>query len=397
MRYLVAFDKFKDAISAEEACDLAASVLAPHGPVDCCPLTDGGDGFARGLTRVMHGTSHQSSVTGPIGQVVTATWGLVEQTRLPPAAARLLDLDPVRRPGPIALMDVASTSGLAQVPPARRDPWRTTTVGLGELILAATVHDPAAIVIGLGGSATNDLGLGALARLGLRCLTKHNQLIDPPYPAEWPRVKRLEGNLATNLPPLHLACDVSNPLFGAQGATAVFGPQKGLPHAKIANLEDAMVEMAARLSRHFEVSGDWTTAPGSGAAGGISAGLLASGRARLQSGFALVAACLDLRRRVEACDCVITGEGRFDATSLEGKGPGGLLRLAREMGKAAIVIAGCAEETARPNGVSLITLSGPAEPLPRALRETRPRLRAVLQRIAAKTPAGPNAVDHDCP
>lgn len=383
MRYLVAFDKFKDALDAEEACDLARYALAPFAEVVTCPLTDGGDGFSRILTQALVGMVAEHRVTGPLGLPRLASWGLVACARLPPAARTILGLVSDEGDRSVALLDVASTSGLNQVPPAQRDPRRTTSAGLGDLILAAAAADPAAIIIGLGGSATNDLGLGALSRLGLHCGGSEGGRLDPPYPGDWAAITQLVGELPATLPPLILACDVTHTLLGPQGATAVFGPQKGLPQDAIEPLDQAMGAMACRLARHFGVALDTVLAPGSGAAGGIAAGMLATRRARLVPGFGLVAACLDLARLVADCDCVVTGEGRFDSTSLQGKATGALLRLARAMGKPVKVIAGSAEPSERLAEFTVQTLSSPGEPLALALPATRSRLTAALQRLGA--------------
>jgi glycerate kinase len=331
MRVLIAFDKFKDALPAGAACEVAARVLSRRHPdwtLDLCPLTDGGESFAEILTRAAQGRLETHSVMGPVGRPVQATIGYVEADRLPAAVQDRLG---PARGARLAIMGMASASGIELVPAAERDPWRTTTRGTGELIRLAAQAGVSAILLGVGGSATNDLGLGALAALGW-------EFDREPVPTRWPVSANPRGRI--KLPPVFIACDVVNPLLGPRGATAIFGPQKGLLPADVPRLEAEMARMAACLCAAAAKPTELTTTPGSGAAGGIAFGLMVAADARLTPGFDLVSDWLDLPRRIDAADVVITGEGRFDATSLGGKGPGSIVRAGRQLGKQIHVFAG---------------------------------------------------------
>ncbi|SDS09481.1 glycerate kinase [Opitutus sp. GAS368] len=333
MRVLIAFDKFKDALTAPQACAAAAGALRAKHPdweLDLCPLTDGGEGFVEILTQQ---PGEPLAVSGPRGISVTAPVGFVSSQVLPAAARERLGVN-----GTVAVVGMAAASGLALLAPEQRNPWHTTSVGTGQLLAAAAARKPAAILLGIGGSATNDLGFGALATLGLRFIDAFGQVVDPPVPARWHQIVRIEGRVA--LPPVFIACDVTNPLLGPKGATVTFGPQKGLPPTDVLELETRARRMAELLCDHCERPRTFMTAPGAGAAGGISFGLMVACGAKLIPGFDLVSDWLGLTTRINAADIIITGEGRFDATSLDGKGPGALVARARRVGKVAHVFAG---------------------------------------------------------
>lgn len=331
MHALVAFDKFKDALSADAACEVAISALRAKHPdwtFDSCPLTDGGESFAEIMTGAAGGRMEHHEVRGPLGESVRAGIGYVRAKRLAATVGSRLALGGSET---VAVIGMAAASGLELVPPPRRNPWLTSTRGTGELIALAHRAGAEVILLGVGGSATNDLGLGALSALGW-------SFDHDPIPANWAALRRLEGR--TQLPPVFIACDVANPLLGPLGATATFGPQKGLALADVSRLESEFARMAAWLCDAAGRPRNLVESPGSGAAGGIAFGLMVAAGARLTPGFDLVADWLGLEQRIAAADLVITGEGRFDATSLAGKGPGSLVRTARSLGKPAHVFAG---------------------------------------------------------
>lgn len=387
MEILIAFDKFKEALSAPEACRIAAREVARHFPAATIhrrPLTDGGEGFVDTLVDALSGTFHDVRVSGPYGAPVTARWGLIEAAAIPAAARTLLDLPATAQR--LAVVEMANASGLALTAPAERDPWLASSRGIGEVIAAATDTGVDAIVIGLGGSATNDLGLGALTALGLRCLDARGELVEPPTPATWPRVASLQGQLRPDLPPLRVACDVTNPVLGPRGASAVYGPQKGLLAPDLPRLDDAMATMAVRVCAHLGAPAALIEQPGSGAAGAIAAGFLATGRARLLPGFEFVSALLGLPERIAAADLIITGEGGFDDSSLEGKGPGSLVTAGLAARKRVTVFAGRIQLSTTPPGLTAVAISPPDLPLPQALRETPSRLAAAV-RSAFASPA----------
>lgn len=380
---LIAFDKFKDALTAEAACAIAAAALPAELPYVLRPLTDGGEGFVTALLTALGGRVRHQTVTGPLGDPVTANWGSIGWSALPEAARKMLDLPnsvaftPSAR---IAFVEAASTCGLMQVPAERRNPAETSSAGLGQILRHVTEADIVAIVIGLGGSATNDLGLGALAELGLTCHDSTGRPITPPVPQRWAAITELRGEILPSLPHLRIACDVTNPLHGPRGASAVFGPQKGLPHSLVQAADHAMARLAGLLAARLNIKpSSFTAPPGAGAAGGIAAGLLATGRAQLMPGFDFVSACLALDEALDRCSIVLTGEGRFDASSLEGKGPGSLVSLALARTKRVLVIAGAGDFACLPPGVDSLALSPPDLPLPQALAETAKRLERAVR------------------
>jgi len=386
MRVLVSFDKFKDALSARQACETAAVALRANHPdweLDLCPLTDGGEGFTETLTNAAQGRLELSEVSGPRGLHRPAPIGFIERSRIPASVGSLLPLGaPVAgRINTVAVVGLASASGIELLARDQRDPWHTTTFGTGQLVARAIAKNPAAILLGVGGSATNDLGLGALAALGFRFHARNGTLVPVPTPAHWERIARIERP-AASFPPIFIACDVTNPLLGPRGATATFGPQKGLAATDVPRLEAEMARMAALLAEACGQPFSLTETPGTGATGGFPFGLMVGAGAKIVPGFDLVSCWLDLPARLAAADLVITGEGRFDATSLAGKGPGSLVREARRLGKPAHVFAGSLGlSQAEGQGLELHAISPVDLPLAEALTHTTEFLAAAVSRI----------------
>jgi glycerate 2-kinase len=402
MRVLVAFDKFKDSLNAGEACEIAAAALGRvhrDWTIDVCPLADGGEGFCEILTRAVGGELHERDVTGPRGAKIAARFGLVRRDKISAAALDRLTLgasDRSTAPNEttVAIVEMAVASGLALLLAEQRDPWQTTTFGTGELLRAAAESGAAAIVLGVGGSATHDLGLGALAALGLEFRTANNESVALPIPVVWPKIQRLQGKLVAP-PPIFIACDVVNPLLGSRGAAAVYGPQKGLRAADVARLDHETARLALMLCAQSGRPDSLMDAPGAGAAGGIAFGLMAATGARLLPGFDFVSAWLDLDRRIAAADVVVTGEGRFDETSLAGKGPGAIAARAMQQGKPVHVFAGAIgagvasarhenPDTTKTGGRLELHPISPADmPLAEALRSSRTNLAATVERVFA--------------
>ena len=391
MHVLLAFDKFKDSLTAPVACELTAAALRKRHPdwtLDLCPLADGGEGFCEILTHAAGGTVETHTVTGPRGAPTPATIGFVPLANIPASALALLGLpdsqlsalnSPLRRDASVAVIEMATASGLALLAPDQRDPWQATTVGTGELIcLAAARPGVVAILLGVGGSATSDLGLGALAALGLTFHSATGAPVSPPIPAHWSQIVRIAGNLPAppSLPPIRIACDVTNPLLGPRGAAATYGPQKGLRPADLARLDHESARLALLLCAHTGRPDSLMDAPGAGAAGGISFGLMAAADAQLLPGFDLVSAWLDLERKLSAADLVITGEGRFDDTSLTGKGPGAVAARALALGKTVHVFAGAVATLAPRDHLTLHAITPPGTPLAVALRDANSLLTA---------------------
>jgi glycerate kinase len=382
MRVLLAFDKFKDSLTAEQACAAAAAGLqARHADwsVDACPLSDGGEGFAEILTSAVRGSLRHVSVTGPRGRPAAANLGLVSYAQVPAAARSLLPAPPAGDAGAkIAVLDMASASGLALLAPAERDVWQTSSTGTGELIRAAAAEGVAAILLGVGGSATHDLGLGALAALGLGFHAQDGAAIRPPVPAHWARIARIQGAVTPPAPPIRIACDVSNPLLGPRGAAATYGPQKGLRPEDLPRLDAESGRLATLLCAHCGRPDSLREIPGTGAAGGISFGLMAAAGAELVPGFEFVSAWLDLEARLARADIVITGEGRFDDSSLQGKGPGAVAARALALGKQVHVFAGRATVARPPARLTVHSITPEGTPLDQALREAAENLQRAV-------------------
>ncbi|MFO8026152.1 MAG: glycerate kinase [Opitutales bacterium] len=341
MNILVAFDKFKDSMSAVRACDAAASgaqrVLDGEVSFTHAPLTDGGEGFCRILTEAAGGHIEYHPVTGPLGDELDAPLGWIESDKMPPRAKGMLGLSG----GKVAVIEMASVAGLELVPPGQRHPGRCTTRGVGELIRCAVAEEASAILLGIGGSATSDLGLGALEALGL-----HFSGTDAILPSHWEAIGGISGEIDCELPPIYIACDVDNPLLGPTGAAAVYGPQKGLAADEVESFDVQAARMAALLCQHFKQPESLKEVPGCGAAGGIGFGLKAACGAEFVPGFELVAAWLDIAGKVQHADLVLTGEGKFDDSSLSGKGPYSLLAAAHAADKPALLLAGCVAPSA---------------------------------------------------
>jgi glycerate kinase len=387
MRALLAFDKFKDSLTAVQACEIAADALRAQRPeweLDLAPLSDGGDGFLSVLTAALPRERREWTVLGPrgsptTGPVVFVRWAdIPAQARSILNATRALSLTP---DATVAIVEMAAVSGLALLPPSKRDPWRTTSFGTGQLLRHAMDSGADAILLGVGGSATHDLGLGCLAALGLRFFDERVSEITPPVPCCWSRITHVAWSVNERFPPILIACDVKNQLLGPDGAAAVFGPQKGLHAADIARLDAASRRMAALLCSSLGRPESLPETAGAGAAGGVAFGLMAGAGAAFAPGAELVAAWLRLDERIESADVVITGEGRFDASSWTGKGPGHVVQRALALKKSVQVFAGSlgqipAEVGA---GLSATAISPPDLELAEALNAA-PRL--LRERIA---------------
>lgn len=399
MRVLVAFDKFKDSLTAREACDTAAHALRTRHAdwtVDRCPLADGGEGFCEILTTAAGGHTIASSVTDPLGDLVQAPVGFVPIDRIPAAARTMMALpaptaasggaSPATRSGQsaaptIAVIEMAAASGLALLEPGERNPWQTSSFGTGELIRTAADLGAAAVILGVGGSATSDLGLGALAALGLEFRTAARKLVDPPIPNDWRHIAEITGRLPSHLPPIRIACDVTNPLLGPRGAAAVYGPQKGLLPNDVARLDHESARLGMMLCAHAGKPDTLMEVPGAGAAGGIAFGLIAASNAELLPGFPLVSAWLDLEARLAMADVVITGEGRFDESSLSGKGPGAVAARALALGKRVHVFAGQSTVAQPPAGLSVHPITPAGTALSIAVLTSRQNLISALRRV----------------
>lgn len=326
MRIVVAPNAFKETLSAAQAAQILGRVFLTEFPGCECraiPIADGGDGTLDALLGACGGTREMTSVTGPLGEPVMAAWG------------RLGD-------GDTAVIEMAEASGLARVPRTDRNPLRTTSHGTGELICRALDAGARDIVLGIGGSATVDGGLGLLQALGVTCLDASDQVLSRPLTgADLSRVARINLDaLDTRLAGVRLrvACDVDAPLTGARGAAAVFGPQKGATPAMVEVLERGLANLG---EIYASIAGrDIAGVPGAGAAGGVGAALIAVLGASLEPGTAILFETAGLPSAVAAADLVVTGEGRLDASTLFGKAPARVADLARTHGVPVVAFCG---------------------------------------------------------
>ncbi|GAB4242677.1 MAG: glycerate kinase [Candidatus Methylacidiphilales bacterium] len=326
MRVLVAPDKFKGSLTAEEAARAMARGVrraCPKARVESVPLSDGGEGFLEAMAKGSRGRwVRVSGVRNAAGRVGTA---------------RFLWL-PRSKTAVIALAEVAGWKGLGA---ADRDPGRTSTFGVGQMLLAAAEKGAQRIVVGLGGSATNDGGTGLARALGFRFLDRHGRDL-PEGGAALNALARVVLPDRFLLPEVVAAVDVFNPLCGPCGASRMFGPQKGATPAQARELDRALHRLAKMTHP------DLARVPGAGSAGGTGFGLMAFAGARVESGFEVVAAALGLEARVRGADLVLTGEGSLDTQTGLGKGPECLRQMAIRAGVPIVAFAGRVEQNRFP-------------------------------------------------
>jgi len=322
MRILIAPDKFKGSLTASEAARRIAAGLGPGFECRLQPIADGGEGTAEAIRLALGGEWVPVRAEDPLGREVDA--GFVR----------------VRRDGEqVAVVDLSEASGLWRLAEGERDPWRASTFGTGQLVRAAAEDGADRIVVGLGGSATNDGGTGWARALGYRFEDAAGAEV-AVVPEALERVTRITGTRIP-LPRIVAACDVTNPLLGESGATRVYGPQKGITAVDFARHEERLRHLAALVERDLGFRG--RELPGSGAAGGAGFGAMAFAGAEMGSGFDLVAELTGLAEAMAWADLVITGEGGLDLQTLHGKGPHGVAAMARAVGKPVVAFAGRVE------------------------------------------------------
>ncbi len=357
MKYLIAPDKFKGSLTALEAAEaIAAGVWRRHPGAECelCPIADGGEGFMETLIGSLGGEWITCPAVDALGRAISSRYVLAQTPQ-----------------GPTAILEMAETAGLWRLSANERNPLITSSAGTGlQIAHAIAEHQVARIILGLGGSATNDGGSGMAHALGVRFLSADGEEIEPT-PSTLGALRRVDLSTRISLPEIIAACDVENPLLGPRGATAIFSAQKGASPAD-------QIALEAALAHLVKVSGAEAAAaiPGAGAAGGLGMGLLHFAGARLVSGFDLLADLLDLESRIAAADHVITGEGSLDHQSLAGKGPVALARLATRHGKPVTGFCGQADAAARGSDIftQLHALADTGLPLETLIAEAGPRL-----------------------
>ena len=324
MKIVIAPDSFKDSLSAEKVADAIAAGLAdvfPQAQLVKCPMADGGEGTVEAIVAAGNGQLRRNQVQGPLGAPVEAHWGWLPDSHT-------------------AIIEMAEASGLQLVAPGQRDACISSTFGTGELIRAALDAGAQRVILAIGGSATNDAGAGALQALGLGLFDEQGNSLARGGLA-LARVARIDlGGLDPRLARVRfeIAADVNNPLCGEQGASAIFGPQKGASPEQVRLLDQALGHFADHCARVLPK--DVRQEPGSGAAGGLGFAAKAFFGAQFRAGVEVVAELVGLAEAVKGADLVITGEGRFDAQTLRGKTPFGVARIARAQGVPVVVLAG---------------------------------------------------------
>lgn len=323
MKLVIAPDSFKESLTAPQVASAMARgwrSVYPDAEIRLCPMADGGEGTVEAVLAANGGQRRELPVRGPLGQPVLAHWGWLENGQ--------------------AVIEMAAASGLHWVPPAQRNACITTSYGTGELILAALDAGARRIILGIGGSATNDAGAGLLQALGVRLLDANGQ----PLRAGGAALIDLHRIELADLDPrlagveIQVAADVDNPLCGPRGASQVFGPQKGASPEQVEQLDRALAHFADVLAA--AVGQDYRDVPGVGAAGGLGFAARAVLGACFRPGIELVAELSGLAAAMQGADLVITGEGRLDGQSLHGKTPVGVARVARAAGVPVIALAG---------------------------------------------------------
>jgi glycerate kinase len=324
MRILIAPDKFKGCLNAQEvAQNIATGVrdVLPKARIETVPIADGGEGTAEVICNALGGSWIRCTAHDPIGRAIDCRYTWIE--------------------GGLAVMDMSEAAGLSRVSEKERDPLHATTFGVGEMILDAARRGASEIIVGLGGSATNDGGFGMARALGFRFFAESGSQLRTAI-GKLAGLKQIEKPTNLSLPSIIGAADVRNPLLGKNGATRVFGPQKGGTTQQLAALERALTKLADVAAKQFGF--DYRDRPAAGAAGGLGYGLMTFAQAAMREGFDVVAEAVGLEARIKDADLVITGEGSLDAQTLNGKTPFGVAQLARKHGKRIFAIVGRASE-----------------------------------------------------
>ncbi len=336
--FLIAPDSFKESLTATEAAEAIARGIqraSPDSIVDLCPMADGGEGTVEALLTATDGERKTTRVHGPLGELTDATWGIFQ---------------PKTDNRKSAILEMSSAAGLHLVPLDQRDPTRTTTYGVGELIIAALDAGAKRIILGIGGSATNDGGAGMAQAIGVKFSQANGE----------PCVCGLAGGGLTSINTIDMqgidpriadceiiiACDVTNPLCGTNGAAHVYAPQKGATLEQVKQLDTALQRLADTYSREQTCSRNLADQPGAGAAGGLGFGLMAFTGAKLARGIELIMDAVNFDHRAKQADLVVTGEGKLDGQSIQGKTCIGIAQRAAGVGTPTIALVGCADDDA---------------------------------------------------
>ena len=330
MKVVVAIDSLKGSLSSLEAGNAIKEGILhvmPNANVCVRPLADGGEGTVEALALGMNGKLEQVAVTGPLGAPVTCTYGILESSRT-------------------AIIEMSGAAGITLVPEEERNPLNTTTYGVGEVIKDAIAKGCRHFIVGIGGSATNDGGIGMLQALGYGILDKDGKQV--PFGAKG--LKELAFITDDHVIPelaectFRVACDVTNPLCGETGCSAIFGPQKGATAAMISQMDQWLGAYAALTADKYPKAD--AAYPGTGAAGGMGFAFLAYTNAVLESGIKIVLEETKLEEYVKDADIVVTGEGRLDGQTVFGKAPIGVAGIAKKYNKMVLAFSGCVTDDA---------------------------------------------------
>ena len=331
MNVLVAVDSFKGSLSSLEAGDAVKTGILnviPDAYVRVCPLADGGEGTVEALTLGMEGRLEQLTVTGPLGEPIESTYGIIENSKT-------------------AVIEMSAAAGITLISEEGKNPLYTTTYGVGEIIKDAIQKGCRHFIVGIGGSATNDGGIGMLQALGYGMLDIDGNQVSFGAIGAKTLVRITEENVIPELKEcsFRIACDVRNPLCGENGCSAIFGPQKGATPEMIKDMDSWLLQYAKLVSEKYEKADE--NYPGTGAAGGLGFAFLAFTNAVLESGAKIVFDETKLEDYIKEADIVITGEGRLDSQTIMGKAPIGVAKLAKKYEKKVIAFAGSVSNDAR--------------------------------------------------
>ena len=370
MKFLVAPDKFKGSLSAQEVSEniaLGIRDVMQNAEIEIAPMADGGEGTAEVICKTRGGKWVTCSVHGPLGDPIEACYVWL---------------------GESAVMEMSEAGGMRRLKNTERDVLRANTFGVGEMLLDAANRGAREIIIGLGGSVTNDGGLGMALSLGFRFLGEGESELREV--ASLVKLVRIEAPVAAGVSPATLrsqptrlplqleiiaAVDVKNPFLGEHGATRTFGPQKGATPEQLEILERSLTHLAATVTK--DLGRDFRNYPGAGAAGGLGFGLMSFCDAKVQPGFEVVAEAVRLEQKIKRADVIITGEGKLDNQTLEGKTPAGVAELARKFCKHVFAIVGRTEANSKTRDLfdGLYELAGP-------IPETKELLRSRARELA---------------